>query len=102
MPSHVSWPKVCPIQTVKESLTRRYEYHWCDGVMFKKPVKISAPEYVDYLMTWVQNQLDDETVFPSKIGMHINYFPFYLSSRLNTRLYHIKNLYRFFLRRISA
>jgi hypothetical protein len=36
--------------------------------MFKKPVKVSAPEYVDYLMTWVQNQLDDENIFPSKIG----------------------------------
>jgi len=32
-------------------------------------VKVSAPEYVDYLMTWVQNQLDDETIFPSKIGV---------------------------------
>ena len=40
----------------------------CDGVKFKKPVKVSAPEYVDYLMTWVQEQLDDESIFPSKIG----------------------------------
>ena len=32
-------------------------------------MKVSAPEYVDYLMTWVQNQLDDETIFPSKIGV---------------------------------
>lgn len=30
---------------------------------------MSAPEYVDYLMTWVQNQLDDESIFPSKIGV---------------------------------
>jgi MOB kinase activator 1 len=36
--------------------------------MFKKPVKVSAPEYADYLMSWVQEQLDDEAVFPSKIG----------------------------------
>lgn len=35
----------------------------------KKAIKVSAPEYVDYLMTWVQNQLDDETIFPSKIGV---------------------------------
>ena len=34
----------------------------------KKAIKVSAPEYVDYLMTWVQGQLDDETIFPSKIG----------------------------------
>ncbi|NXS13074.1 MOB1A kinase, partial [Neodrepanis coruscans] len=34
----------------------------------KKPIKCSAPKYIDYLMTWVQDQLDDETLFPSKIG----------------------------------
>ena len=46
----------------------RYEYHWSDGVQFKKPVRVSAPEYVDYLMTWVSLQLDDESIFPSRIG----------------------------------
>ena len=47
----------------------RYEYHWSDGVQFKKPVRVSAPEYVDYLMTWVSQQLDDEAIFPSRIGV---------------------------------
>lgn len=46
----------------------RYEYHWADGTTVKKPIKCSAPKYIDYLMTWVQEQLDDETIFPSKIG----------------------------------
>ena len=46
----------------------RYEYHWADGTTVKKPLKCSAPKYIDYLMTWVQEQLDDETIFPSKIG----------------------------------
>lgn len=46
----------------------RYEYHWADGTNIKKPIKCSAPKYIDYLMTWVQDQLDDETLFPSKIG----------------------------------
>ena len=35
----------------------------------KKPIKCSAPKYIDFLMTWVQDQLDDETLFPSKIGV---------------------------------
>jgi len=47
----------------------KYEYHWADGTTIKKAIKVSAPEYVDYLMTWVQNQLDDESIFPSKIGV---------------------------------
>jgi len=34
----------------------------------KKPIACTAPLYVDYLMTWVQDQLDDEEVFPSHIG----------------------------------
>lgn len=82
----------------------RYEYHWQDGVNYKRPTKLSAPgneedgsrptagvyierlrlnsiiiathypssplpaEYVDQLMNWVQGMLDDEEIFPSKIG----------------------------------
>jgi MOB kinase activator 1 len=44
----------------------KYEYLWADGENIKKPIKVSAPEYVDYLMTWVQGILDDETMFPSR------------------------------------
>lgn len=51
-----------------------------DGVNYKKPTKLSAPEYVDALMNWVQvrrprtialiaqGMLDDEAIFPSKVG----------------------------------
>lgn len=47
----------------------KYEYQWQDGNQYKKPTRVSAPEYVDFLMTWIQSQLDDETIFPSKIGV---------------------------------
>ncbi|KFV90334.1 MOB kinase activator 1A, partial [Eurypyga helias] len=47
----------CPVM----SAGPRYEYHWADGTNIKKPIKCSAPKYIDYLMTWVQDQLDDET-----------------------------------------
>ena len=47
----------------------KFEYLWADGVTIKKPIKVSAPEYVDYLMTWVQTQLDDESIFPSRVGV---------------------------------
>eukprot|EP00163_Fabomonas_tropica_P001328 TRINITY_DN11005_c0_g1_i1.p1 TRINITY_DN11005_c0_g1~~TRINITY_DN11005_c0_g1_i1.p1 ORF type:complete len:215 (-),score=49.12 TRINITY_DN11005_c0_g1_i1:134-778(-) len=55
----------CPIM----SAGSKYEYHWADGQTIKKAIKVSAPEYVDYLMTWVQGQLDDEAIFPSQIGV---------------------------------
>ncbi|KAL6256404.1 hypothetical protein P5V15_012517 [Pogonomyrmex californicus] len=63
----------CPIM----SAGPKYEYHWADGHTVKKPIKCSAPKYIDYLMTWVQDQLDDETLFPSKIGDYI----FFMTSR---------------------
>ncbi|KAF7795390.1 hypothetical protein EIP86_006548 [Pleurotus ostreatoroseus] len=34
----------------------------------RKSVQLPAPTYVDYVMTWVQNLLDDENVFPTKSG----------------------------------
>jgi len=57
--------QTCPIM----SASPKYEYHWADGQAIKKPIKCSAPKYIDYLMTWVQNQLHDESIFPSKIGV---------------------------------
>ena len=47
----------------------KFEYLWADGTSVKKPIKCSAPKYIDYLMTWVQDQLDDESLFPSRIGV---------------------------------
>ena len=61
-------PQECPIM----SAGPKYEYLWADGQNYKKPTKLSAPEYIDNLMTWVQQQLDDESIFPSKIGMPVS------------------------------
>ncbi|KAG8966688.1 Mitotic exit network component [Tulasnella sp. 419] len=55
----------CPIM----SAGPRYEYLWEDGVTYKRPTKLAAPVYIDNLMNWVQNLLDDESTFPSKIGV---------------------------------
>jgi MOB kinase activator 1 len=32
-----------------------------------KPIAVSAPEYLSYLMSWVQGIIDDENIFPSQI-----------------------------------
>ena len=55
----------CPVM----SAGPKYEYHWADGVEVKKAMKVSAPEYVYFLMTWIQKQLDDEKIFPSQVGV---------------------------------
>lgn len=46
----------------------RYEYRWADGVQIKKPIEVSAPKYVEYLMDWIEGQLDDESIFPQRLG----------------------------------
>ena len=50
--------------------TSRFEYLWQDSENFKRPTKMSAPDYVEHLMAWVQSNIDNEHVFPSRIGMH--------------------------------
>lgn len=72
----------------------KYEFLWEDGITYKKPTALSAPLYVEALMSWVQNQLDDEKLFPQKIGeLHLFLdfdFPFKLgdeSSHVHTRLH---------------
>jgi len=57
-------PSTCPVM----SAGPQYEYLWADGVKVKKPIKVSAPEYVDLLMSWVETQLNDEHIFPLQLG----------------------------------
>jgi len=41
-----------------------FEYRWADGVKIVKPMRCSSPEYVDYVMTWVEDQINNEEIFP--------------------------------------
>ena len=47
----------------------KYEYLWADGQNVKTPLKVSASEYIDFLMTWVENQLSNEKIFPQILGV---------------------------------
>lgn len=47
----------------------RFEYLWQDGENYKRPTKMSAPEYIEHLMSWVQSNIDNEQMFPSRIGI---------------------------------
>lgn len=44
----------------------RLNYTWIN--QDRKSVQLPAPTYIDYVMTWVQNVIDDETTFPTKSG----------------------------------
>ncbi|KAJ3277906.1 Maintenance of ploidy protein mob2, partial [Borealophlyctis nickersoniae] len=52
----------CPVMNAGPSV----EYTWTDS--HRRSIKVPAPQYVDYVMTWVQNILNDESVFPTKGG----------------------------------
>jgi hypothetical protein len=35
----------------------QYEYLWADGVKVKKPIKLTAPQYIDALFSWIETQV---------------------------------------------
>ncbi|ANZ76857.1 BA75_03962T0 [Komagataella pastoris] len=65
--------------------TQEYEYLWQPSISSRTsnmgsasgsssprklaPVSCTAPEYVENLMSWVQDNLDDERIFPNKTGV---------------------------------
>eukprot|EP00887_Chlorella_sp_A99_P003063 scaffold9.g3063.t1 len=55
-------PDRCPVM----SAGPQYEYLWADGV--RTPVKLSAPQYINCLFDWVEEQLDNPAVFPPVYG----------------------------------
>ncbi|KAF2752860.1 hypothetical protein EJ05DRAFT_480878 [Pseudovirgaria hyperparasitica] len=58
-------PQSCP----EMKATDEFEYLWQDNENFKRPTKMTAPEYVEHLMAWIQSNIDNEQMFPSRIGV---------------------------------
>ena len=48
-----------------EGFPAGFEYLWADGVTIRTPIKCSSTEYVEYVMTWVEDQINNESLFPS-------------------------------------
>ena len=57
----------CPRMTAGAN----YEYKWADpcSTKYRSPTDVSAQQYVQLLMQWVQHQLDDQAIFPTKPGV---------------------------------
>ncbi|KAL4933464.1 Mob1/phocein [Aspergillus undulatus] len=58
-------PQTCP----EMKATDEFEYLWQDSENYKRPTKMSAPEYIEHLMSWVQGNIDNEQMFPSRLGV---------------------------------
>lgn len=54
-------PESCPSMTAGAT----YEYLWADPPAVPKPINLSAPEYVDRLMSWIEAQISNEAIFPT-------------------------------------
>lgn len=57
-------PQSCP----EMKATDEFEYLWQDSENYKRPTKMSAPAYIEQMMGWVQGNIDNEQVLPSRIG----------------------------------
>jgi len=82
---------ICPVM----SAGSKYTYQWADESTGGKILAVSAPEYVDRLMIWIQTQIDNERLFPTKTG--VPFGKFFLSTvktiarrmfRVYAHLYH--------------
>ncbi|CAF0991034.1 unnamed protein product [Didymodactylos carnosus] len=51
----------CPVMTGPQNS----QYYWYDER--SKKIKCSAPQYMDYAMMYIQRQLNDETIFPTRL-----------------------------------
>ncbi|KAJ2898732.1 putative maintenance of ploidy protein mob1 [Zalerion maritima] len=58
-------PQSCP----EMKATDEFEYLWQDSENYKRPTKMPAPAYIEQLMSWVQGNIDNESVLPSRIGV---------------------------------
>jgi len=41
-----------------------FEYRWQAPGTDSKPMRCSSPDYVDFVMTWVEDQINNEDIFP--------------------------------------
>jgi len=58
----------CTRETCPTMRAGLYTFAWCDGVRVKVATKMSAPDYLEHLMTWVEEELNNETFLPVKVG----------------------------------
>ncbi|OXB69840.1 UNVERIFIED_CONTAM: hypothetical protein H355_016812, partial [Colinus virginianus] len=47
----------------------RYEYRWQDEHRYRRPTALSAPQYMNLLMDWIEVQINNEDIFPTNVDM---------------------------------
>lgn len=78
-----------PSKAPGEGFPPGFEYSWADGVKIKKPIQCSGPAYVEYVISWVEDMINDETLFPTS---STSPFPRHFESvlrKMYTRLFRV-------------
>jgi len=60
--------KYCTEISCPKMTAGKCTYLWRDGVKYKKAVEVSAPAYVEKLLEWVKDQLQNKAIFPTSDG----------------------------------
>jgi len=55
---------LCTEQSCPQMSAGPYVWLWADGQKVREPTKLSAPQYLEALLTWVDAQLADESFLP--------------------------------------
>jgi len=72
-----SWVSACRYRHPAASITLtsacalinldvRLDYTWIDTN--RRQLRLAAPTYIDFVTTWIQNALDDQSIFPTKVA----------------------------------
>jgi len=75
-----------PSMTVKG-----FEFRWADKA-HPTPVSVSAREYIDFVLTWVEAQINDETIFPTSVDVE---FPVDFRSIVGSMMKRMWRIYAF-------
>ncbi|GAB6018508.1 MOB-like protein phocein [Chamberlinius hualienensis] len=67
----------------------KFEYLWADGNRYKKPTPLPAPQYTSLLMDWIEEQINNEDIFPSKVGIPFPKNFIAVCKKILTRLFRV-------------
>ncbi|XP_041064094.1 MOB kinase activator 3C-like [Carcharodon carcharias] len=67
----------------------KYEYRWQDEHKYKKPTKVTAPQYMNLLMDWIEALINNEDNFPTRVGVPFPKNFMQLCKKILTRLFRV-------------
>lgn len=62
------------------------EYHWADGRNVITPIRCSAVQYIDHVLSWTETLLNENLIFPESYDYNFSYYSPTLK-RVFTRLF---------------